>query len=281
MGVNESKYEEDQERTTKIFKTVDKIVNKYAMYHDYDCNNVAVVYYKNMLNIPDSDILTEGSAIGLIHPDNDTISKQAICSKIVNFYRERIELLIDIKKVIILGQQAVLSFDNGNICINGYMEDCDNEDNMCISDRIILGEKEKCLGYDINGKNIEQHVPGIWIDNETYKEIYLKDENFNWYNRQIQKEKNILISKLSEYNELLEQQVNTIKTKFFFKNDKTRFKHDDIEFKKFKNSLSQKIKEIRTVILYHKYTVDDLINKYITKKQKKISNAMDDTLQIK
>lgn len=253
MGAAESMYEEEQESTEDILKIINNIVHTYSRYKIYDCSKIAIVYYNNLIHLPDSDILRKGSAIGLIHPDDGKKDKKEICSKIVDYYRQRVELLLEIENVIMLGQYALLSYEDGNICLGGHMEKCNDPNNVCLHGKMIKGDFHNC------SKSF-----GKWINTTQYKKM-MEHPKFGRYQKRIEMDKQILVDKITKYNGWLIKYVNVIKKNMIFK------KHMDDEFKKFKIILENKLDEIRNTIIFHKYSLDNSIIEFINENKNDIN----------
>jgi hypothetical protein len=238
MGNAKTKYKNEQQEYEDIKKIINKILAKYQpyveKYKDNDsenenyCSNIAIFYYNELIHLPDDDILKKGTAIGLIHPDNDdtTIDKIAICSKIIDYYRQRVELLMQILDTIEIVDDIIQSFDNGNLCL--------------VSGNSNLRTEEDCNAHQ-NGE------PNNWLSSTQYIEI-LKN---NGYRKTIIDERRMLVREMNEYNYKLKKRVNMISQNMIYMQNKEE------TFEIFRTSVTDEIGEIKNNAYRHK---DKLIN---------------------
>lgn len=254
MGAASSSYENEQESTKEIMKIINNIVHVYSRYEKFNCSEISIVYYNNLIHLPESDILRKGTAIGLIHPDDrdKNINKEKICLKIVEYYRKRVELLLQIQDVMMLGQYALMSYEDGNICLGGHMEKCEGPHHVCLRGKMIKGDYNNC-----------KNSYGKWISMTQYREM-LGDSKFGKYKKLIRMDKQILVDKINKYNRWLIKYVNVIKKNMIYK------KHMDDDFEKFKTILENKLEEIKNTIIFHKYALDNRIIEYINEYNVKV-----------
>jgi len=234
MGnIIESQYKKQQKTQTNIMSTIDNIMQNYFHYCDSDecsnvepqdasefCSNVAIFYYDRLTKLPNF----KDASMGFIHDENNNeqINKQAMCAKIVNYYRRRIELLIKIKQIIKLAQNTFYSSKRGNLCLN--------------ASSIVINEE------DCNGENMQ------WISEDAYKDVLLNSGNKKY----IDLNRVAFIGRINEYTDVLRQIVKKIR-------DDMTYKENDEQFTNEKKDIDDTLTEILTYVNAQKYELMRLL----------------------
>src|ERR1700744_1942450 len=80
-----------------IRKQVSDLIYKYEFWTNNEiCDKLTIVYYDKLIQFPKTDLLDASSYIGIKNDIDKKIDKAELCSKIINHYKNRIDLLKEI-----------------------------------------------------------------------------------------------------------------------------------------------------------------------------------------
>ena len=155
----------------KIQAELKTIADKFNFWTDQQlCNNLEVIYRDKLLKYNSSELLNVSTQLGIKYDVGSEINKQQICNNLINHYKKRIDLLIEISDGLTKCYNKTISAQKGPVCqkLDGYVEHffkCNEYKGLWVSEeqyQTIINNIKATGRYDNWMEHIE-NLDSIWL----------------------------------------------------------------------------------------------------------------------